>query len=131
MSEQGADRSTRSVFDQTNWFDVDLPGNDAAVNRILLDLTQRDTRNRSSAFAEALLDRLGEHVTLLRRSHRDAGFMVLLAPDVPAVLLEMGFITNGEDEAQLRDAERRERFMSAVAQGIDSYFAQERRIASR
>ena len=36
---------------------------------------------------------------MLRRSHRDAGFMVLLAPDVPAVLLEMGFVTNPEDEA--------------------------------
>ena len=46
-----------------------------------------------------LVSRIDGQAPLLRRSHRDAGFMVLLAPDVPAVLLEMGFVTNPEDEA--------------------------------
>ena len=50
-----------------------------------------------------------EETTLLRRSHRDAGFIVLLAPDVPAVLLEMGFITNPEDEAFLTTKASRNR----------------------
>ena len=129
MSEHGADRSSKSVFGSDNWFDVSMPGSDRAVNRILLDLTQRETRNRSSEFAELVLDRIGETETLLRRSHRDAGFMVLLAPDVPAVLLEMGFITNREDEAHLSDPSRRRRFMDRVGDAIDAYFAQDRRIA--
>lgn len=131
MSEHGADRSSKSVFGSDNWFDVALPGSDRAVNRILLDLTQRETRNRSSEFAELVLDRIGETETLLRRSHRDAGFMVLLAPDVPAVLLEMGFITNPEDEAHLSDPDRRRRFMNRVGDAIDTYFAQETRLALR
>lgn len=59
---------------------------------------------------------------LLRRSHRDAGLAVLLAPDVPAVLLEMGFITNPDDERALADERRRRRLMQAVAGGIDRYF---------
>jgi N-acetylmuramoyl-L-alanine amidase len=128
MSEHGADRSSRSA---SNWFKVEMPGPDAAVNRILFDLTQRDTRNRSSIFAEVLLDNIGERTPLLRRSHRDAGYMVLLAPDVPAVLLEMGFITNVDDERRLSDARQRRRLMDGVVAGIDAYFAQDRRIALR
>ena len=68
---------------------------------------------------------------LLRRSHRDAGFMVLLAPEVPAVLLEMGFVTNTDDEQYLRDAGTRARMMNAVGDSIDDYFAEATRLASR
>src|SRR5262249_42600721 len=95
---------------------------DPAVNRILLDLTQRDTTNRSSSFARVLLTRLEGQTDLLQRSHRDAGFAVLLAPDVPAVLIEMGFITNPGDETELSDPVRRGKLMDAVAQAVDDYF---------
>ncbi|MNI87129.1 N-acetylmuramoyl-L-alanine amidase AmiC precursor [compost metagenome] len=64
----------------------------------------------------------GESHPLLRRSHRDAGLAVLLAPDVPAILLEMGFITNPEDEQILTDERARRRLMRSVAEGIDRYF---------
>jgi N-acetylmuramoyl-L-alanine amidase len=119
------------VFEKANWINVDLPGSDAQVNRILLDLTQRQTRNRSSNFAEMVLDRIQTKVPLLHRSHRDAGFMVLLAPDVPAVLLEMGFITNRDDERELLDPRRRAGLVDGVAQAIDDYFAKDSRIATR
>ncbi len=123
LSEHGADRAARKVMRGDDWFrDVSLPGRDPAVDRILLDLTQRATTNRSSAFARVLLQRLDEDTTLLQRSHRDAGFAVLLAPDVPAVLFEMGFITNPQDEAALSDPVRRGRLMDAVARAVDDYF---------
>jgi N-acetylmuramoyl-L-alanine amidase len=132
LSEHGAARTAHGVFSKSNWFiDVDLPGRDPAVNRILLDLTQRETTNRSAAFAEAVLDKIADRTTLLRRSHRDAGFMVLLAPDVPAVLMEMGFLTNADDEDALRDPARRRRVMDGVAEAIDAYFGQEKRYALR
>ncbi len=131
LSEQGADRAGRQVFEKADWINVNLPGADASVNRILLDLTQRETRNRSSVFAEDLLDQIGVAVPLLRRSHRDAGFMVLLAPDVPAVLLEMGFITNRADEQELADPSRRQRLASGVAAAIDLYFAHDTQLAAR
>ena len=104
---------------------------DEGVSTILLDLTQRMTRNRSATFAETLLGHVDDHQPLLRRSHRDAGFVVLLAPDVPAILLEMGFITNAEDEAVLRDPSRRNRLMSSVGDAIDDYFGQPTKLASR
>ena len=122
LSEQGTTRAANQVFEKANWISMALPGADQQVNRILLDLTQRETRNRSSEFAETLLARIADKAPLLRRSHRDAGFMVLLAPDVPAVLLEMGFITNPADERRLADTAERRRLMDGVAQAIDTYF---------
>ncbi len=132
LSEKGTDRVARGVFDKSDWFmNVALPGQDAATKRILLDLTQRETRNRSSVFAELLLGKIGDRVELLRHSHRDAGFMVLLAPEVPAVLLEMGFVSNADDEQALADPVRRAAFMGAAAEAIDAYFAQEAKYAMR
>jgi N-acetylmuramoyl-L-alanine amidase len=131
LSEKGADRAARRAFEHDDWIDVDLPGQDEAVNRILLDLTQRGTVNRSGQFAEMLLRRIGERTQLLQRSHRDAGYMVLLAPDVPAVLVEMGFITNAEDERLLADPQRRKGLMDAVASAVDDYLLQDSRYAMR
>jgi N-acetylmuramoyl-L-alanine amidase len=132
LSERGADRTAKGVFGNSDWFmNVALPGDDSATKRILLDLTQRQNVNRSSTFAEILLDRISGTTELLRRSHRDANLMVLLAPDVPAVLMEMGFITNPEDERLLADPEHRAKVMNAVGDAIDLYFSKEARYAMR
>jgi len=126
LSEQGASRAVREVTRGDNWHrDLHLPGRDPSVDRILLDMTQRATQNRSAQFARILLTHLeASDRPLLRRSHRDAGLAVLLAPDVPAVLLEMGFITNPDDERSLGDAVQRRQLARAVAEGIDRYFSQ-------
>lgn len=124
LSEQGAGRAVREFTRSADWHrELHLPGRDPSVDRILLDLTQRATQNRSAQFARVLLSHIeGSNHPMLRRSHRDAGLAVLLAPDVPAVLLEMGFITNPEDERLLNDERQRRRLMRAVAEGIDRYF---------
>lgn len=123
LSEKGSERAARQTTRSENWVrDLGLGGSDLTVNRILLDLTQRATRNRSARFANLLLENIGDKTALLRRSHRSAGFEVLLAPDVPAVLLEMGFMTNREDEKLLTDPNRRGRLMDGVAEAIDDYF---------
>ena len=132
LSDKGSDRVVRNVMETNDWFiNVNLPGHDRAVNQILLDLTQRATRNRSAAFAETLLDHIGDEAPLLQHSHRDAGFVVLLAPDVPAVLLEMGFITNSQDESRLTDPAARRKLMNAVGDSIDAYFNQKTEVAER
>ena len=89
---------------------------------ILFDLTQRATKNRSSTFANSLMTHIDGKTPLLRRSHRDAGYMVLLAPDVPAVLLEMGFITNPDDETTLNGRDKRAQLMDSVGDAIEAYF---------
>jgi N-acetylmuramoyl-L-alanine amidase len=131
LSDQGGARVTQ-VLDRHEWFSrMAAREGDPTVGQILLDLTQRSTRNRSSVFAQILVDRIAERVDLLPRSRRDAGYFVLLAPDVPAVLLEMGFITSPEDEKRLVDPAQRERLMAAVSDAIDTYFASQSRLASR
>ncbi|MDP1619148.1 N-acetylmuramoyl-L-alanine amidase [Phenylobacterium sp.] len=131
LSEQASGRAAQFVS-KDDWFmNSSHNGGDNGVRDILFDLTQRATKNRSATFAELVLARADNHMPLLRRSHRDAGFVVLLAPDVPAILLEMGFVTNAEDEAALLDADRRTRFMNGVGDAIDDYFAQQTQVAAR
>lgn len=122
LSDKGADR-VGLVLEKDDWLmKANMPGRDRAVSQILLDLSQRATKNRSAAFAQLLLANVGQETALLRRSHRDAGFIVLLAPDIPAVLLEMGFITNPDDEAFLTTKSSRKRMVDAVADSIEAYF---------
>jgi N-acetylmuramoyl-L-alanine amidase len=130
LSDKASNRAARFVK-QDDWFMKASLTGDRGVSDILFDLTQRATKNRSAAFAQTLVARIEGKAPLLRRSQRDAGFMVLLAPDVPAVLLEMGFVTNAEDEQFLRDPQQRARLMNAVGDSIDDYFAQATRLASR
>lgn len=130
LADKASNRAVRFVK-QDDWFMKASLTGDRGVQDILFDLTQRATKNRSATFANTLTSHIEGKAPLLRRSHRDAGFMVLLAPDVPAVLLEMGFVTNPEDEARLRDPARRDQLVGAVAESIDDYFAEATRLAAR
>ena len=69
-----------------------------------------------------LLPELEKSGPVLRNTHREAGFYVLLAPDVPAVLLEMGFVTNRADAKRLQSDRDLRNAMSAVKRGIDRFF---------
>ncbi|CAN5131518.1 N-acetylmuramoyl-L-alanine amidase [soil metagenome] len=132
LSDKGSERVQRSFGSELSGL---IRASDftptPAVSKILLDLTQRATRNRSASFAQGVLDRISDVTPLLERSHRDAAYRVLLAPDVPAVLLEMGFITNPDDEAFLTNASERAHLVDAVGDAIDDYFFQDIKLASR
>jgi len=131
LSERGQQR-VGYVLGRNEWFlQQAAESDDHAVGQILLDLTQRTTRNRSASFAQGLIERVGDRAALLPRSQRDAGYFVLLAPDVPAALLEMGFITNPNDEARLNDPGQRGALADKIAQAIDTYFTSRTRLAER
>ncbi|UDF02237.1 N-acetylmuramoyl-L-alanine amidase [Asticcacaulis sp. AND118] len=129
LSDSGTERAARNAMNRGDWA-LPTGATDKTVGRILIDLTQRATKNRSATFAELMLDNLDGTLPLLKSSHRQAGFVVLLAADVPAVLLEMGFITNAEDEKRLNDSGDRNRMASQVVKAIDAYFANDVRYAS-
>jgi N-acetylmuramoyl-L-alanine amidase len=107
-----------------NW-DLDLGDapRQGVTHDILVDLTQRETTNRSGQFAQTVIPRLGQVAPLLRNTHRNAGLFVLLAPDVPAVLIETGFLSNVTDERRLADPRAREAMAGAMAGAVDAYFA--------
>lgn len=126
LSERGANRAQGMMAAQ-NW-DIDLGAapRQGVVGDILVDLAQRETTNRSAEFAQTLIPRLGQVAPLLTNTHRNAGFFVLLAPDVPAVLIETGFLSNVTDERRLADPRVREAMAGAMAGAVDAYFASPR-----
>ncbi len=98
------------------------------VNEVLADLVQRETKNQSAKFAQILVPALGEvGWAALQNPHRKRGFYVLLSPDVPAVLLEMGFMTNIHDEANLASEKHRKRMARGIHAAIDEFFDTEAR----
>jgi len=124
IADHARKRSTRLVNSQ-NWIlDVDLNSTPKDVDDILVDLAQRKTFSQSSAFADILVPELAKVTDVLGNTHRRAGLFVLLAPDVPAVLIEMGFLSNNKDEKLLNSAADRRRKMGAIATSIDRYFAE-------
>lgn len=129
LSDRGQARAQGMVASQ-NW-DIDLGNAREAVARdILLDLTQRETTNRSAEFAQVVIPKLGEVAPLVRNTHRNAGLFVLLAPDVPAVLIETGFLSSATDERRLNDPRARTRMAVAMADAVDAYFAPAAQYAS-
>ena len=130
LSDSGTERAAKKALVKGDWSLADTSSSDQIVNRILIDLTQRATKNRSATFAQLVMDHIGDSTPLLKTNLRQAGFVVLLAPDVPACLLEMGYITNGHDEDMLNDSHHREVMMGQVAKAIDQYFDNDVRYAS-
>ncbi len=124
LADRALDRS-KHIVDSQNWIsDVDLQDHSKQVGDILVDLAQRKTRNESARFANLLIPQLQRRTNLLANTHRRAGYYVLLAPDVPAVLLELGFISNRSDEKKLKSAAHREKLMTGVTEAINLYFNQ-------
>jgi N-acetylmuramoyl-L-alanine amidase len=118
-----AKKRSQTIINSQNWIlDVDLAQQSAPVGDILVDLAQRKTSSKSAQFANILLPELKKRSRLVGNSHRKAGYYVLLAPDVPAVLLEMGFISNRQDEKLLNTKRHREKLMASVTQAINTYF---------
>ncbi|ESQ84356.1 cell wall hydrolase [Asticcacaulis sp. AC466] len=130
LSDSGTERAAKKALVKGDWSLADNSSSDAMVNRILIDLTQRATKNRSATFAQLVMDNISDSTPLLKTNLRQAGLFVLLAPDVPAVLLEMGFVNNARDEAMLNDSRHRAVMMGQVANAIDQYFANSVQYAS-
>lgn len=124
LANRAKGRSKRIVNNQ-NWIlDVDLSEQTDPVGDILVDLAQRKTESQSDAFAGILLSELKGKTMLVGNSHRRAGYYVLLAPDVPAVLLELGFLSNAQDEKLLKTKKHRTKILTAVERAIDRYMDQ-------
>jgi N-acetylmuramoyl-L-alanine amidase len=101
------------------------------VAGILMDLAKRETRTFSAVFARNLVERLGGSVKMHKVPLRSAGFRVLGAPDVPSVLIELGYMSSPKDAELLNSAEWRTQAVSAVRSAIDVYFERERAPAGK
>lgn len=93
------------------------------VADILVDLLRRETRTFSNRFANSLLARFSDTINLVSNPHRYAGFRVLRAPDVPSVLIELGYLSNPQDEKLLRSPEWRGKAVESIAEAVAQFAA--------
>ncbi len=134
LSLTGAtDEASRALAEAENAADLvgGVPpetGND--LLGILFDLRQNDTIRRSSELAENLMDALRDEDRLSSRGVKQAGFIVLKAPDIPAVLVETAFVTNPREAAMLRDSQFQSKVAERLAEGLEAYMKGHPRSAS-
>jgi N-acetylmuramoyl-L-alanine amidase len=130
LSEKASDREAEQLAEKENRADniigVDLSQESVEVRHILVDLAQRESMNLATRLADRLIGELRREATLLRNGHRFARFVVLKSPDVPSVLIEMGYLSNRQDEAALKTEAYRGKLMAAVVRGIDAHFGEVR-----
>lgn len=127
-SDRASDAEAARVAESENQADtvggVDRKDDPADVSDILLDLTRRETRAYSNVFARTLVNYWKVVARLNKNPHRSAGFVVLKAPDVPSVLLELGYLSSRQDAAELQSPEWRAKAADSVVHSIDEFFAQ-------
>ncbi|MGA7253809.1 MAG: N-acetylmuramoyl-L-alanine amidase [Pseudolabrys sp.] len=126
LSENASDAEAARLAETENKADViagvDLTAEPDDVANILVDLAQRETKTFSMQFARTVVDELKSAARLHKHPLKSAGFKVLLAPDVPSVLVELGYMSTKDDLKQLTSANWRARTAQALAQAVDAYF---------
>jgi len=126
LSENASDAEAARLAEAENKADViagvDLTTEPDDVANILVDLAQRETKTFSMQFARTLVGELKTAARLHKHPLKSAGFKVLLAPDVPSVLVELGYMSTKDDLKQLTSASWRARTAQALAQAVDSFF---------
>ncbi len=131
LSEKASDKEAADLADKENKADliagIDLTSENPNVTNILIDLAQRETMNESARFAGHLVGELRHVSQVLPQAHRFAGFAVLKAPDVPSVLLEMGFLSNPLDERALTDPAYRAKMADSLVQAVARFFSSNQR----
>ncbi|WP_412535252.1 N-acetylmuramoyl-L-alanine amidase [Mesorhizobium sp. BAC0120] len=127
VSDKASDAEAQATADRENLSDtlagIDIKQENHEVSDILVDLIRRETHTFSVRFARALVEELSPAVELINHPHRSAGFRVLKAPDVPSVLVELGYLSNPKDETQLRDPDWRSRAADRIASAIAAFAA--------
>lgn len=125
ISDKASDHLAASLAARENLSDeiagVPLQSEPAEVADILIDLTRRETQAFSVNMARAVVSSFEGQINLINNPHRFAGFRVLQAPDVPSILLELGFLSNKEDEKLLLDPEWRKKVSERLAVAVRRY----------
>ncbi|APO67225.1 N-acetylmuramoyl-l-alanine amidase protein [Rhizobium gallicum] len=125
ISDKASDKLAADLAERENLSDQ-IAGKETAaeppeVADILLDLTRRETQAFSISLAESVLGSFKDQISTINNPHRHAGFQVLRAPDVPSILLELGFLSNAEDEKLLLDEKWRVKIAELLTDAVKRY----------
>jgi len=126
LSETASDKEAAALAERENKADIidgmDFSDNSPEINDVLISLSQNDSRNKSSKFAAYVVSEMRRIVKLVTNTHKFAGFAVLKAPDIPSVLVELGYLSNHNEEKALRDPSYRKKLAVAIAKAVEVYF---------
>jgi N-acetylmuramoyl-L-alanine amidase len=132
LSDRASDAEAERLAETENKADaiggVNLTQEPTEVADILIDLAQRETRTFSNRFARLLAGEMKNTARMYKHPLKSAGFRVLKAPDVPSVLVELGYVSNKSDLGHLVSENWRSKTVGSMAQAIDAFFA--RRLAT-
>ncbi|NOJ40515.1 N-acetylmuramoyl-L-alanine amidase [Bradyrhizobium australiense] len=127
LSDKASDSEAQRLADAENKSDaiggVNLTDEPTEVADILIDLVQRETKTFSNRFARILMGEMKNTVRMHKHPLKSAGFRVLKAPDVPSVLVELGYVSNKDDLEHLVSENWRNRTVGSMAQAIDAFLA--------
>jgi N-acetylmuramoyl-L-alanine amidase len=127
LSETATDSEAARLAEQENRADViagvDLKAEPDDVAGILIDLAQRETKTFSVQFAHKLVSQMNAVTRLHKAPLKSAGFRVLRAPDVPSVLVELGYVSNKQDLQSLLSDTWRDHTADSIAQAVEGYFS--------
>ncbi|MCP5404688.1 MAG: N-acetylmuramoyl-L-alanine amidase [Pseudomonadaceae bacterium] len=125
VSEKASDREAQRLANSENEGDmlagVDISHESREVQNILVSLAQRDTMNHSSYLAQSMILEMDKVADLRKKTPLFAGFKVLKAPDIPSILVEMGYLSNAREERNLSNSAYRDKLARALAAGVERY----------
>lgn len=125
ISDKASDALAANLAERENLSDgiagVEIKDEPAEVTDILIDLTRRETQAFSIQLAENVLKSFRGQIEVINNPLRHAGFRVLQAPDVPSILLELGFLSNPKDEQLLTDPEWQKKTAGLISKAIETY----------
>jgi N-acetylmuramoyl-L-alanine amidase len=127
LSERASDARAAQLAEAENQADaiagIDLSSEPKDVAGILIDLARRETKTFSLQFAQEVVNELKTATRLHQNPLKSAAFVVLKAPDVPSVLIELGYVTNKADLKSLISTQWRDRTADTIAQAVQTFFA--------
>ena len=125
VSDKASDAESKALADRENLADalagIEIKEENHEVADILFDLIRRETHGYSIRFARSLVGELSSSIGMINNPHRSAGFRVLKAPDVPSVLVELGYLSNPDDEEQLRSADWRAKAADSISKAVAAF----------
>jgi len=129
LSEKSSDKQAEILAKKENQADiiagVNFEDTSKDIVKTLIDLSQREAKNNSAKFASQIISAMKTaNINILQNTHRFAGFMVLTAPDVASVLIELGYLSNKQEEDLLNSISYKRKIAQNIATGIENYFAQ-------
>lgn len=131
LSETSSDKQAELLAQKENRADiisgVDFSGASRDIMKTLIDLSQRESKNSSSRFANICISSVRNSETkILQNTHRFAGFAVLTAPDMASVLIELGYLSNKQEEKLLNSLSYKRKIAESLVKAIDEYFKKNR-----